>query len=372
MFRHVQGDIQRVLTSQWKPIVLILGARQTGKTTLAKSLADPRDTIHFDFDLLDDIHRFSSMDRESLHLFVKANQGKLILIDEIQKYPPSTAIIKYIYDNFKTDSLRFVLTGSSEIHIRHGMGDTLTGRVYEVRLYPLSLTEVSIQSGITDNTQEDAIQLRKYLIYGSLPASQNLPLADYPSFLREYVNTVLSKDVLELGRIRKSAQVFLLAKLLAGQIGQLVNFNELAGTTQLSRETVMRFIDIFEQLGFVYRVAPISTNERESISKATKIYFADLGIRNALVNNFDDISVRLDRGQLLENAVFMGIKRQLDYKRGQYQLGFFRSSGGSEVDIVKKVQNAEELLEIKYSVKKTKKTGNVTYVTLENAINYIR
>lgn len=372
MFRQVHTEIKRVLESEWKPIILILGARQTGKTTLARSLADPKDSIRFDFDILDDISRFSSMDRESLHLFAKTNHGKYILIDEIQKYPQATATIKYLYDNFKSEELKFILTGSSEIKIRQGLGDTLTGRVYEVRLYPLSLTEIEIQSGISNNSQEEQLSLRKYLIYGSLPASQNLPLSDYPGFLKEYVNNLLSKDVLEFGKIRKSAQIFLLAKLLAGQIGQLVNFNELATNTQLSRETVMRFIDIFEQLGLTYRATPISTNERESISKATKIYFTDLGIRNALINNFDDLNIRLDRGQILENAVFMGLKRQLDYKRDPYQLGFFRSSSGSEIDIVKKVDNVQELFEIKSSTRKSKKTNKVVYITPENAVAYLK
>ncbi|MBI5358041.1 ATP-binding protein [Candidatus Amesbacteria bacterium] len=371
MFRQVQADIKKVLESKWKPIILILGARQTGKTTLARSLTDPKDSIRFDFDILDDINRFSSMDRESLHLFAKANQGKYILIDEVQKYPSVTATIKYLYDNFKDEDLKFILIGSSEIKIRQGLGDTLTGRVYEVRLYPLSLTEIQIQSGVVNNSQDDQLQLRKYLIYGSLPASQNLPLSNYSSFLKEYVNSLLSKDILEFGKIRKSAQIFLLAKLLAGQIGQLVNFNELAINTGLSRETVMRFVDIFEQLGLTYRASPISTNERESIMKATKIYFTDLGIRNALINNFEDINIRSDRGQLLENAVFMGLKRELDYKKDPYQLGFFRSPTGSEIDIVKRANDVCELFEIKSS-NRNKKTKNVVYITPENAVSYLK
>lgn len=370
MFRHVAADINRVLASKWKPIILILGARQTGKTTLAKSLADPERAIRFDFDLLDDISRFSKMDRESLYLFAKTHEQKFILIDEIQKYPLATGIIKYLYDNFKTENLKFILTGSSEIKIRQGLGDSLTGRVYEVKLYPLSLTEIRLQSNITDNVQENQLLLRKYLAYGSLPASQNLSLSDYPGFLKEYVNNVLSKDVLELGRVRKQAQIFLLAKLLALQIGQLINFNELAINTQLSRETVMRFIDIFEQLGLIYRAFPVSTNERESITKAAKIYFTDVGVRNALINNFEDFNIRIDRGQILENAVFMGIKRQLDYKRDPYQLGFFRSAAGSEIDIVKKTDGAQELLEVKTSPKKRSRK-NVVSVTPENAIAYL-
>lgn len=133
----------------------------------------------------------------------------------------------------------------------------------------------------------------------------------------------------------------------------------------------MRFVDIFEQLSLIHRAAPMSTNERESITKATKIYFTDLGVRNTLVNNFDDYNLRSDRGQILENAVFMGIKRQLDYRRDTYQLGFFRSRSQSEIDIVKKVNNVQELYEIKSSAGKDKRRGNIIYITIDTAHEYL-
>lgn len=124
-------------------------------------------------------------------------------------------------------------------------------------------------------------------------------------------------------------------------------------------------------MGLILIASPISTNERESISKATKIYFTDLGVRNALVNNFDDYQVRADKGQLLENAVFVGIKRQLDYQRTQYQLGFFRSPYKAEIDIVKKHNQTEELFEIKTSTGKRKGLRNVTYISLDTAQKYL-
>jgi hypothetical protein len=151
------------------------------------------------------------------------------------------------------------------------------------------------------------------LTYGSLPNLLNIDTSDYETYLKDYTNTIISKDVLEIAGTRKSTQVFQLAKLLALQVGQLVNFNELSNITELSRMSIYKYIDIFEQMGIIVKARPISTNEREAISKATKIYFTDLGVRNALVDNFSSFNERLDKGQLLENAVFVGIKRNDDY-----------------------------------------------------------
>lgn len=378
MYRTVQSQIQQVLEGTWCPIVLLLGPRQTGKTTLAESLVRPLKNVRFNFDLIDDIRRFSAFDRESLDVFATTYAHHDILIDEVQKYPEATGTIKYLFDTYKNKGLRFILTGSSEVRIRRGIGDSLTGRVYEVRLYPLSLAEINVQSGLPfdiknewNNVQENQSVLRKYLVFGSLPSSQNLSSTEYPQFLKEYINNIFSKDLLEIGNLRKPVQALFLAKLLAHQIGQLINVNELALHTELNRETVLRFLDLFEQLGMISSATPLSTNERESISKAKKIYFTDLGIRNALINNFEDYHLRLDKGQLLENAVFMGMKRQLDYQRISYRLGFFRSSYGSEIDIVKIVGDTQSLYEVKASGKKTKKNDRVTYITIENAQKFL-
>lgn len=378
MYRQIKAEIENILSSSWKPIILILGPRQTGKTTLAESIVDKNRLIRFNFDLVEDIQQFKSLDRTSLDLFAKNNHGKYVIIDEVQKYPPATGVVKFLYDSYKQSDLKFILTGSSEIKIRRGAGDTLTGRVYEAKLYPLSLSEINIQSGFTfeseneySNFQENQNQLQKYLIYGSLPSLQNIPLPEYMNFIRGYVNNLFSKDLLEIGNIRKSTQALLLAKLLAQQIGQLVNFNELAVNTELNRETVVRIINIFEQIGLITIASPISTNERESISKAAKIYFIDLGVRNFLVNNFENCNLRQDKGQLLENAVFVGMKRQLDYKRDFYRLGFFRSPYGKEIDIVKKTDKAEELYEVKFSGKPRRMSPNVTLINFDTAQKYL-
>ena len=375
MYRQVYEPLKQLLGQKKSPIILILGLRQVGKSTLAMSLGEKRGYVRFNFDLIGDRQEFVHQDRHTLALFAKKYQEKLIIVDEIQKLPEATEVVKHLYDTY---GMAFVLTGSSEIKIRVGMGDSLAGRVHEVRLYPLSFTEMNIQSGLAfdakadyPNYEDNQKNILRYLVFGSLPNLQNIPMDQYQTYLADFTNTLLSKDVLEVSGFKHSTQIYQLAKLLALQIGQLVNFNELAISTELSRQSVYRYIDIFEQMGLVIRTKPISTNERESIGKATKIYFIDLGVRNALVGDFSDWQGRQDKGQLLENAVFVGIKRRHEYANDRAALGFFRSAYGAEIDIVEKSPSGERLYEIKAGKKAMRKKKNVEMVTIETAQKYL-
>ena len=312
---------------------------------------------------------FINQDRHSLAAFAEKYHGNLIIIDEVQKEPRAIGLVKHLYDNFR---MPFILTGSSEIKMRKGIGDSLTGRLHEVRLYPLTLKEIAIQKQETANYDTHQKNLLAYLIYGSLPQLLNLEPAGHENYLKDYINSVISKDVLEIAGTRKTAQVFLLAKLLALQIGQLVNFNELAVNTEFSRVTVYQYIDIFEQMGLVIKARPMSTNERESIAKATKIYITDLGVRNALVDDFRPFNQRPDKGQILENAVLVGIKKHADYGQRNEQIGFFRSVHGSEIDIVQKQGLLENLYEVKTAARPGRKqTGKVKLISLDNAQKFI-
>ena len=373
MFRQLQAPLKNLFYQEKGPIILILGMRQVGKSTIALSLVEKRKYVRFDFDLVSDQLEFVNQNRHDLALFAEKYKDSIVIIDEIQKSSDATLVIKHLYDNFHT---KFILTGSSELKIRKGLGDSLAGRVHEVRLYPMSLKEINIQQGLSWESKDEyknydinQQNLLKALSFGTLPNLLNIQRDEYETYLNDYTNTIISKDVLEIAGTRKSTQVFLLAKLLALQIGQLVNFNELSLNVGLSRESVYRYIDIFEQMGLIVRAKPISTNEREAITKATKIYFTDLGVRNSLIGNFNSLNQRLDKGQLLENAVFVGIKRSDDYQNIKASLGFFRSVYGSEIDIVKKVDNLEYLFEVKITDRGKKK--NVKIVTLETAQKYL-
>lgn len=368
MDRVILPQIQKELESKSSQIVLILGMRQTGKTTLAKTVVANKNHTFFNFDLAGDRAEFLDQDRHRLGFFAKRNKDKIIVIDEVQKLPESTNVIKHLYDQYH---LKFILTGSSELKMQQRLGDSLAGRLRIFRLYPLSFTEISQQSRKELDYEFGQELLFRALIFGSLPQIANLKPERYTSYLSDFTDQLLAKDVLEYSQIRKPTQIYSLAKLLAQQIGQLVNFNELSLMLEISRASVYNYLDVLEKLSIIVRASPISANEREAIGKKCKIYFTDLGIRNALLGNFDSFNLRTDRGYLLENAVFMGIKRKFDYTDGPYQIGFFRSPQGSEIDIVVKKGNKEYLYEVKASQRRLKQKKGTTFVTLENAQEFL-
>jgi len=355
-------------------IVLILGLRQTGKSTLAKSVCQQFGHHQFfNFDLPSDQEEFTSQNRHSLDNFASRYQKHLILVDEIQKLPESTNTIKHLYDNYH---LNFIITGSSEYKIKQHLGDTLAGRVKTYHLYPLSLSEIltqkqAIKTTETPSYDQSQIEIQKYLTHGSLPTIQNILPQDYSSFLNSFTQDLLSKDILEISQIRKSTKIYSLAKLLAMQIGQLVNVNELSILTEINRTNIYNYLDLLEQLNLIKRAYPLSTNQRQAISSKFKVYFTDLGIRNSLINNFSPLNTRLDSGLLLENAIYVGLCRQLEYQNTPHQIGFFRSKNGSEIDIVVKKNNQEFLYEVKYHPRYLNKTGNVTYITPQNAYQFL-
>ena len=145
MYRQIQANLAKLLSTQKSPIILILGMRQVGKSTLAVNIAGDLEFARFNFDLMSDRADFNNQNRHDLGLFAEKYKNKIIIIDEIQKSPEATLIIKHLYDNF---DMKFILTGSSEVKIRKNLGDSLAGRVHEVRLYPLSLKEINIQKDL--------------------------------------------------------------------------------------------------------------------------------------------------------------------------------------------------------------------------------
>lgn len=373
MYRILSQKIEDVLFGSKPKIVLLLGLRQTGKTTLAKMICSRNKFQLFDFGLASDREEFLTQNRHSLAVFAKRYQNQVILIDEVQKLPEATSVIKHLHDHYH---FRFLLTGSSELKIKEQTGDSLAGRTMTFRLYPLSIEEILVQQKLLKPRQKpiyDEAQsvLQKYLVFGSLPNLENISADGFEIYLKDFVDALLSKDVLEVARIRKSTKIFTLAKLLAMQLGQLVNVNEIATLVELSRPSIYNYLDLLEQLNIIIRAYPLSTTRRRAISEKFKVYFTDLGLRNSLLNNFEKLETRIDRGAILENAVYVGLKRKLDYAGKPHEMGFFRTARGKEIDLVVKSHGAEKLYEVKFSEKFQVKKGNLEYVTYANASSYL-
>lgn len=373
MYRILSEEIKKRITGKKSPIIVILGLRRTGKTTLTKTVLKGQKHVFFSFDLLSDRSYFSTLDRFTLEEFNTNYHDHYVVIDEVQKYPESIGVIKYLYDHH---NIKFILTGSSELKLKQYMEDTLAGRTTSYRLYPLTLKEILVQNKKLkkDEDVNDELGnslLERYLVYGSLPDLFNIKREFREKYLYDFVSDLLSKDALIAGNIRNSLKIYKLASFLALQLGSLVNIDELSTKLEISRNTVYSYLDVLEQINMIIRAYPLSTKQRKAIASKFKVYFVDNGMRNALIEDFRPINKRSDLGVLLENAIYLGIKRDLDYKDHRKEIGFFRSESGTEIDIVLKDKEKEELYEVKTNEKYDSKKGNVQYITYKQAWKYL-
>ena len=337
--RFVENHVYEMLAQLHKAI-LILGARQVGKTTLLQSLQKRLESQgeavrYLNCDLEEERQ---AIDTTARLLLDRLTTGKeAIFIDEIQRLENPGLTIKILVDLYPR--LKILVTGSSSFEMRNRLSDALTGRYIDFLLYPLSLLEVLAHAGVGNDMalQKPAadVLLPDILRFGLYPEVYLEPNpAIKQTLLARLVESYLFKDILAFQRVRYSQGIVDLARALAYQIGNEVNENELANRLKLDRKTIVSYIDILEQAFVVARLSPFSRRPRREIGKQSKIYFLDLGIRNALIGDFNDLSLRPDRGAVWEN--FLIVERYKYYlNRGQRVQGrFWRTYGGAEVDYI--------------------------------------
>lgn len=337
--RYLEENIYSRLTTLNKVIVL-LGARQVGKTTLLleiqSRLAQEGKTIRYlNCDLEEEREAANTTSRARLDLLVAGMDA--ILIDEVQRLDDPGLTLKILVDLYP--ELMILVTGSSGFDLRTRVGEALTGRYVDFLLYPLSLVEVLQYAGVVDDLalrkpSADAL-LKDLLLYGSYP---EIYLEANPRtkqlLLSKLVESYLFKDILAFHRIRYSQTIVDLARALAYQISSEVNENELANRLKIDRKTVINYIDILEKSFVVRRLHPFSRYPRREIGKQSKIFFLDLGIRNALIGDFNDLSVRSDRGALWENYLIVERTKLYLNKGNMVQSRFWRNYKGAEVDYI--------------------------------------
>lgn len=325
-------------------IVLIYGARQVGKTTLVHEvLGDlPYHTLVVNADEIRYADVLASRDLRRLRGLVEGYE--LLFVDEAQRIPEIGVNLKLLIDHLS--QLRIVVTGSSSLDLASKVQEPLTGRAWVHKLYPVALAELAQQH----NRFELDTMLEERLIYGSYPdifsMAGDLQRREY---LQNLAASYLYKDVLEISGIRHSSKLRNLVRLLAFQIGREVSLSELGGQLQMSKETVASYIDLLEQSFVVFRLSGFSRNLRKEISKQDKIYFWDLGVRNAAIDNLKPLTQRNDAGALWENFVLAERLKWLHYRQTLASLYFWRTYTGAEIDIVEERGGALYAYEYKWS-----------------------
>jgi uncharacterized protein len=326
--RTLQANILK--TSFHGQVLIIQGPRQTGKTTLAleivKGLKTKGEARIFNCDDPDHRELLENKGLDSLRNTI--GDAKVVFIDEGQKLTTIGQTLKLLADHYKK-SLQVVVTGSSTMNLLDKTQESLAGRKKVYTLYPVSLEEVAKGQNV------ERKELESFLIFGNYPhVVTTRKRLDKIDVLKELKTSYLYRDVFDFEGM-KNANVFMnLVKALAHQIGNEVSYTELANLLRINRATVERYIHVLEQSFIVFRLPVYTRNKRRELSKLRKIYFYDVGIRNAVINNFSPLNQRDDLGALWENFIIVERMKYREYHRIEANQYFWRTYDGSEVDLV--------------------------------------
>ena len=312
-------------------IVIVYGPRQVGKTTLVKKiLNDITETASLYLNCDEgDVQKLFRDANTSTQLKQIIGDRKLVVIDEAQRIKDIGIKLKLLIDNFPDQQV--LATGSSSFELAGEIVEPLTGRNIQLTLYPLSLLELA---SIWD-TLEINRNLENLLIYGSYPSIVDAAsLGEKNALIRQVTSDYLYKDILKFQNLRNSEIVEKLLEALALQIGKEVSYTELGSLIGVSKQTVAHYVDVLEKGFVVFTLRPFSRNLRKELSKLHKIYFWDLGVRNALINNFNPLSLRTDSGELWESFV-IGEKRKEGYAiEKRTNTYFWRTYDQQEIDLI--------------------------------------
>ncbi len=310
-------------------VIVIYGARRTGKTTLIreflKGVTEPYLLVSGDDITIQGY--LSSQSIEKLNDFVGRN--RLLIIDEAQKIRNIGLNLKLIVDNIP--DVRVIATGSSSFDLARSIGEPLTGRKHTLIQYPLAQLELTV---IEQHHQTEA-RLESRLIYGAYP--EVVLLEDNrgrEQYLKEIVSSYLYKDILELEGIRQSGKIGRLLQLIAFQIGKEVSYTELGTSLGMSKNTVDHYLDLLEKAFVIQKLGGFSRNLRNEVTKNSRYYFVDNGIRNALINNFNPLELRNDVGELWENYLVIERLKRQEYLQESANNYFWRTYTKQELDLV--------------------------------------
>ena len=340
MIERILEKLVRNKLHKGKAIVL-LGARQVGKTTLLKMLfGTSEEVLWLNGDELDIQALFSSISATRLKAIFGSK--KIIIIDEAQRIQDIGLRMKLITDQIP--EVQLVVTGSSSFELANKLNEPLTGRKWEYKMFPLSFGEMVNHHGLL----EEKRLLAHRMVYGYYPDVVN-NIGNEKEILKQLSNSYLYKDVLLLEQIKKPEGLIKLLQGLAYQVGSQVSYNELSKLTGLDAKTVEKYIVVLEQTFIVFRLGSFSRNLRSELKKSRKIYFYDNGIRNALIANFNQIESRTDVGALWENFIVSERIKYNQYYQNWSNYWYWRTKEQKEIDYIEEQDGVLTAYEFKWN-----------------------
>lgn len=335
--------------SESRKVIIVLGPRQAGKTTLLRSIFDnePSRTLWLNGDEPDVQALLTGI--SATRFKAVAGDASRVVIDEAQRIEGIGLAAKRLHDTHP--DIRLVLTGSSSFELADQLNEPLTGRKWEFHLYPLSFAELVAHHGLL----EEKRMIPHRLVYGSYPEVIT-SAGQEKAVLKQLSDSYLYKDILMLEGIKKPAKLILILQALALQLGNEVSYNEIGQMVGMDNQTVEKYIDVLEKAYVIFRLPAFSRNHRKELKRARKVYFYDNGIRNAILAQFGSIELRADKGALWENYLMSERMKTLSANGMWVNRYFWRTHDQQEIDYIEDVDGRLHAFEFKWKV-----SGNVRF-----------
>ncbi len=332
-------------------VIVLYGPRQSGKTVLLNEIVnkEKRDVLFLKGDDIRVQNVFSVSRYDTLKSFIGNTQ--VLIIDEAQKIENIGSSLKLVFDS---QPIHILVSGSASFDLANKLAEPITGRATFFTLYPLAVSEL-VKDELAFGLET---KLPELLTHGMYPKIHTLNgQKDKEDYLFDVVNTYLYNDLLSFGEIKKPKKILDLLSLLALQIGSEVNIRELSDKLLLDRQTVEKYLDVLEKMFIVINLRGFNRNLRKEISKTSKYYFVDLGLRNALIRNFNSLELRSDSGAMFENFAFIERVKVMANRKDYANWYFWRTYDQKEIDLIEEKDGKLRAIEFKLSKSKTGSAG---------------
>lgn len=371
--RAIYEEFKRRVKPQ--KVLILLGARRVGKTELIKKYLSEIAPEEYQFHNGEDQNTWQLFSERTVNNYKRlVGNTKLLVIDEAQKIPDIGLKLKLMVDSI--DGLSIIATGSSMFDLKNKLGEPLVGRANTLQLYPIAQMELSH----LENYFETTVNLEERLIFGGYPELLHIRnWNEKIEYLNDVIGSNLIRDILEFEGVRKSEKIMDLLRLIAFQVGKEVNVEELAINLKgISRNTVENYLDLLEKVFIIFKVRGFSRNLRKEVTKSSRWYFYDNGIRNAIIKNFNKLEFRQDTGELWENYLMAERIKYNSYSKNLMQQYFWRTYDQQEIDLIEDGAGKLSAYEFKWNNKKkikppgawTRAYPNASFETI-NRDNYL-